>query len=235
MTLRVMDLFSGIGGFSLGLKRAGGFRTVCYCEIDQYCQRVLEARMHDGSLDTAPICTDIRGLAGGPWRGKVDVICGGFPCQDISSAGRKAGIEGEKSGLWKEIARLVRQVRPSYVIVENVSTLASRGLGVVLGDLAALGYDAEWSMLPACSMGAPQPRRRVFIVAYPHRDGQPAFSFDAEVEGLPGDAEAVRNWRGSQPGTLRMADGVPGGMVRLHAIGNAVVPQVVEWIGRHLS
>ena len=165
--IRTLDLFSGIGGFALGLKRAGGFKTVAYCEIDPYCQQVLRARMLDGSLDTAPICTDVRRLDGKPWARRVDLICGGFPCQDISEAGKRAGITGERSGLWKEIARLVCEIRPRYVLVENVSALLVRGMGTVLGDLAEVGYDAEWEIISAASVGAPHLRERVWIVAYP--------------------------------------------------------------------
>ncbi len=195
--LRVMDLFSGIGGFSLGLKKAGGFRTVAYCEIDPYCQRVLEQRMRDGALDTAPICTDVRRLDGWPWRGRVDVICGSFPCQDISEAGKRAGITGERSGLWKEIARLVRQIGPRFVIVENVSALLVRGMGTVLGDLAEVGYDAEWEIISAASVGAPHLRERVWIVAYPKGYLRRA-SGDAGSEASDGRREALADSQGEQ-------------------------------------
>jgi DNA (cytosine-5)-methyltransferase 1 len=256
--LRVMDLFSGIGGFSLGLKRAGGFRTVAYCEIDPYCQQVLQARMHDGSLDSAPICTDVRALDGGPWHGAVEVICGGFPCQDISIAGKRAGIDGERSGLWSEIARLVRQVRPLYVFVENVAALLTGGLERVLGDLASCGYDAEWDVIPACALGASHIRERVWILAYPQsKQGRRVFergippdsgtgreALDDTVRGRHGVSapkvfpgrdglEYAGGWA-PEPCVGRVVDGFPGRVDRLRALGNAVVPQVVEWIGRRL-
>ena len=244
--IRVMDLFSGIGGFSLGLKKAGGFTTVCYCEIDQACQQVLYGLMLDGALDTAPICTDVKRLDGAPWAGRVELICGGFPCQDISAAGLRAGIDGERSGLWREIARLVRQVRPRYVLVENVAALLGRGIDVVLGDLAALGFDAEWGVLGADDFGATQHRERVWILAYAHDAGlqgpvwigeppppRPAWEA-AHSEPL---RSGVGHW---PPGPLavahipRMADGPTDRMDRLRGLGNAVVPDCAEFIGRRL-
>lgn len=164
--LKVLDLFSGIGGFSLGLERTGGFDTVAFCEIEPFPRKVLAKHWPE-----VPIYDDVRtltadrltadGIAG------IDVICGGFPCQDISTAGKGAGLAGERSGLWSEIARLVGELRPSYVIVENVSALLGRGLGTVLGDLAEVGYDAEWHCIPAAAVGAPHRRDRIWIVAYP--------------------------------------------------------------------
>jgi DNA (cytosine-5)-methyltransferase 1 len=165
--VKVLDLFSGIGGFSLGLERAG-FETVAFCEQDQYCRAVLRQHWPD-----VPAWTDIKCLcatdlaAGGIF---PDVICGGFPCQDISLAGKGAGLAGERSGLWREYARLIGEIRPRYVIVENVSALLSRGLGAVLGDLAEIGYDAEWHCIPAAYVGAPHRRDRVWIIAYPGGD-----------------------------------------------------------------
>lgn len=155
--LKVLDLFSGIGGFSLGLERTGGFRTIAFCEIDPYCQAVLRKHWPE-----VPIFGDIRGLK----IKYVDVVCGGFPCQDISVAGRGEGLAGARSGLWHEFARLIGDIRPRYVIVENVPGLLDGGLGRVLGDLAELGFDAEWEVLPAAAFGSPQIRKRVFIVAY---------------------------------------------------------------------
>jgi DNA (cytosine-5)-methyltransferase 1 len=163
--MNVLDLFSGIGGFSLGLEATGGFRTMAFCEIEPYCQAVL--RKHWPSV---PCHSDITKLDATPLRGRADVICGGFPCQDISTAGKGAGITGSRSGLWTEYARIIDEVRPRYVIVENVAALLSRGLGRVLGDLAALGYDAEWNCIPASAVGAPHRRDRVWIVAYTGRE-----------------------------------------------------------------
>jgi DNA (cytosine-5)-methyltransferase 1 len=157
--LNVLDLFSGIGGFSLGLERAG-MRTVAFCEIDPFCRRVLAKHW-----PSVPIFDDVTKLRG-PDVGSVDVICGGFPCQDISLAGKGAGLAGERSGLWRDYARLIGELRPSYVIVENVAALLGRGLGDVLGDLASLGYDAEWHCIPASAIGAPHRRDRLWIVAY---------------------------------------------------------------------
>lgn len=140
-----LGLFAGAGGGLLA-SRLLGWRTVCAVELDAHCQRVLAQRQRDGMLDPFPIWDDVRTFDGRPWRGLVDVISGGFPCQDISSAGARAGITGERSGLWREFARIIREVRPGYVFVENSPDLVTRGLGVVLGDLAALGFDARWEL-----------------------------------------------------------------------------------------
>jgi len=184
MTLRVLDLFSGIGGFSLGLERTGGFETVAFCEIEPFPRAVLKKhwpdvpRFHDvkrlrGRKDAfIGYSTDIAELfvrLAGP----IDVICGGFPCQDISLAGKGAGLAGERSGLWSEYHRLIKEVQPRYAIIENVSALRSRGLDQVLGSLAAVGYDAEWHCIPASAVGAPHQRDRIWVVAYPNERGLP--------------------------------------------------------------
>jgi len=161
--MNVLDLFSGIGGFSLGLERAG-MRTVAFCESDPYCRAVIAKHWPN-----VPIYDDVRTLTGERLRADriaVDVICGGFPCQDISVAGKGAGIVGERSGLWSEFARIIGEVRPQYVIVENVAVLLGRGIERVLGNLAALGFDAEWHCIPASAVGAPHRRDRVWIVAH---------------------------------------------------------------------
>jgi len=296
--VNVLDLFSGIGGFSLGLERAG-MRTVAFCEIDPYCRRVLARHWPD-----VPVFGDVRELTAArlmadtgytcgssrrprekrepseigerqatehrPCRGNmaIDVICGGFPCQDISTAGKGAGIGGARSGLWGEYARIIGEVRPAYVIVENVAALLGRGLERVLGDLAALGYDAEWHCIPASAIGAPHRRDRLWIVAYPGCEqrqpiggecisedgGWPSIgprngcSFMADAQGhgcdsiqysahYPEISEGIRwgdaagQWR-IEPDVGRVAHGVPSRVDRLRGLGNAVVPQIPEIIGR---
>ena len=156
--LTVGDLFSGIGGFSLGLERAG-MRTAWFAETDSFASQVL--RKH---WPAVPNHGDVRSVRAGSVE-PVDVICGGFPCQDISVAGSGRGLEGERSGLWSEFARIVGELRPRYAIVENVGALTVRGLDRVLGDLTALGYDAEWHVVPAAAVGAPHLRERVWIIA----------------------------------------------------------------------
>lgn len=162
--LRELALFAGAGGGILGGTLLG-WRTVCAVECDPYAASVLCARQNDGLLAPFPIWDDVRTFEGGPWRGRVDVVSGGFPCQDVSAAGKGAGITGERSGLWMEMARIIGEVRPRYAFVENSSMLTVRGLGVVLGDLAALGYDARWGVLGAADVGAPHLRERIWIMA----------------------------------------------------------------------
>lgn len=343
--MKVLDLFSGIGGFSLGLERAG-FETVAFCEPNPFCQAVLKHHW-----PTVPVYEDVRELSADRLANDgitFDAICGGFPCQDISVAGKGAGLAGARSGLWWEFHRLIAETRPKWVIAENVSALRSRGLDEVLGSLAALGYDAEWHCIPASAVGAPHRRDRIWIVAYPNNYGRvsaentegdsegndgsqagansakqfarssdmgsdirrstPETLADADSEqqqsmlnrsGLEGSGEAapagqmdsyvpssrrdgawesdvadsscprlergewLRNvaektsgrpssadgaitersanggrqshpWH-SEPGVGRVADGVPNRMDRLRALGNAVVPQIPEIIGRIIN
>jgi len=165
-----LALFAGAGGGILG-GHLLGWKTVCAVEIEDYPRRVLLARQRDGILPRFPIWDDIKTFDGNPWRGKVDVVSGGFPCQDISAAGKGAGIRGERSGMWAEMARVVSEVRPRYVFVENSPMLTSRGLGVVLGDLFTMGYDARWGVLGARHVGAPHKRDRIWIMAYTYVSG----------------------------------------------------------------
>jgi DNA (cytosine-5)-methyltransferase 1 len=166
--LNVISLFSGVGGLDLGFKRAvPDARTVLFVERETYACEVLATRMEEGALDPAPIWTDVTTFDGRPWRGVVDCVIGGFPCQDISNAGKRQGIiEGNRSGLWFEYARIIDEVRPSVVFIENVAALARRGLDIVLRDLTALGFDAEWGVYSAAKAGAPHRRDRLFILAW---------------------------------------------------------------------
>ena len=162
--LRELALFAGAGGGILGGKLLG-WTTVCAVECEPYAASVLIARQNDGLLPPFPIWDDVCTFDGRPWCGVADVVSGGFPCQDISVAGGGAGIGGERSGLWAEMARIIGEVRPRYVFVENSPALTVRGLGRVLGDLAALGFDARWGVLGAFHAGAPHKRERIWVVA----------------------------------------------------------------------
>ena len=184
---KVLDLFSGIGGFSLGLERTGGFETVAFCEINPFCRRVLahhwpEVPQFDDVRTLNAAALSERGIA-------VDVICGGFPCQDISIAWNGPGLAGSRSGLFYEIARLISELGPQYVVLENVSALLSRGLGDVLGTLVALGYDAEWHCIPASAIGAPHRRDRIWIIAdaggEQHKGSRPPFSGPIAAHAAP--------------------------------------------------
>ena len=163
-SLNELALFAGAGGGILG-GHLLGWRTVCAVEWEPYPASVLCSRQNDGLLPPFPIWDDVQTFDGKPWRGIVDVVSGGFPCQDISAAGKGAGIDGERSGMWGEMARIICEVRPRFVFVENSPMLTSRGLGRVLGDLAAMGFDAKWGVLGAADVGANHQRDRIWIVA----------------------------------------------------------------------
>jgi DNA (cytosine-5)-methyltransferase 1 len=249
----VGSLFAGIGGFDLAAERVG-WDVKWQVEIDPFCRKVLEKHWPNVKR-----YGDIRRLR---YPVPVDVLCGGFPCQDISSAGKKVGIVGKRSGLWSEFARLIRATRPRYVVVENVAALNSPvgGLGRVLGDLAALGYDAEWESLPAALFGAPHLRARTFVVGYADQDRQSDGTVDDEAPRLPplvANAEHAlreeqralgRAWRSGQsipwdanggcsdPAlAVRVDDGLSDRMDRLRGLGNSIVPQVAEWIFRRIQ
>ena len=195
-----LHLFAGTGGGILGGMLLG-HTCVCAVEIEPYCRKVLLQRQRDGMLPKFPIWDDVRTFDGKPWRGKVDIICGGFPCQDISCAGKGAGIEGERSGLWSEFARIIGEVRPRYAFVENSPMLAVRGLGRVLGDLSEIGYDARWCVMGADDVGAPHVRKRMWILAYARYGcgernlrikGERLCEQDAETFGIPDTDPIVR-------------------------------------------
>jgi DNA (cytosine-5)-methyltransferase 1 len=251
MTLRMIDTFSGIGGFSLAARWLGGIETVQFVEREPYCQQILHKHWPN-----VPIHDDI--CTFNPAPGSADIICGGFPCQDISTAGKQAGIkEGTRSGLFYELMRVVRLVGPRYVVLENVAAITSNGMDTVLGTLAEAGFDAEWACIPAADVGACHRRDRWWLVAYakgkqchdgglahsarPTRaaaqsgDGDGADASNASGARLerrwPSGSTAHRldsNWRSylSEPVLCRGDDGLSGRVDRLKALGNAVVPQV---------
>lgn len=225
---RVLDLFSGIGGFSLGLERTGGFKTVAFCEIEPFCRRVLAKHWPE-----VPCYDDVRSLTAERLAAdgiEIDVICGGFPCQDISVAGKRVGIGGERSGLWFEYARLIGELRPRFAIVENTPGLLDRGMGDVLGSLASFGYDAEWHVISARQIGAPHTRERLWLVAYP--EGERTRQLRWGELASKGAATWCVHWPKHEPPSERVVNGLPYGVERVTALGNAVVPQIPELIGR---
>ena len=226
--MRVLSLFSGIGGLDLGLERAG-MTVVRQIEKDAFCRRVLRKHWPDVRIDDDVTTAEFVD-------GEADVVCGGFPCQDVSNAGKRAGICAERSGLYRELVRAIRVVRPLYAIVENVAALLGRGMGVVLGDLATIGYDAEWSIVSACALGAPHTRARLFIVAYPNGQHGQARLGDVAQRTQPhaGDNHRTHSaqWLHADTRTYRMAHGVPHRMDRIRGLGNAIVPACAEYVGR---
>lgn len=232
--MNVLSLFAGIGGLELGLERAG-MTVVGQVEIDPFCRQVLAKHWPD-----VPKHDDVRTAV--QWwesepRPDVDLICGGFPCTDIANCGKRAGITGPKSGLWGAMLDTVRHLRPRYVLVENVSALLVRGLDTVLADLAGIGFDAEWTTLSGCSVGAPHARSRVFILAYPAGVGRQRWGGSepgqALLEPQRRSEKPRRPWT-IEPRPVGVAYGLPQRVDRLTALGNAVVPQVSEFIGRQL-
>lgn len=258
--LTVGSLFSGIGGFELGLERTGGFETKWQCEIDPFCLKVLAKHWPDIKR-----FTDIKKMGMEEEIPYADVICGGFPCQDISCAGKGAGIHAARSGLWWEMLRIIRLVRPRYVLVENVAALLNRGLDEVLGSLAESGYDAEWQMLSASMFGASHQRERFFLIAYPQGKRlvlDSIFKRDCDQIGNERDfwgcspsvyIEPLRRSIPEIPNHYREHDGLSRRMdrsefrvkkwidgpqlpiaQRIKALGNAIVPQCAEFVGNCL-
>ena len=232
--LQVLDLFSGIGGFSLGLERTGGFETVAFCEIEDFPRRVLAKHWPQ-----VPCYDDVRTLTAERLRADgiagIDVITGGFPCQDLSLVGKQRGMgAGTRSGLWSEIVRLAGELRPRNIIVENVTNLLAGPtsqpggwFGRVLGDLAELGYDAEWEVIPAAAVGAPHLRERIWLVAYRDEGAIGSGRVTGLQDGQGHDWPRLVFASGS-----RSDHGVPHWVDRVGACGNAVVPQIPELIGR---
>jgi DNA (cytosine-5)-methyltransferase 1 len=238
-----LALFAGAGGGLLASKLLG-WRTVCAVEIDAYCANVLVARQNEKILEPFPIWDDVSTFNGEPWSGIIDVVSGGFPCQDISAAGAvhgfTKGVEGGgRSGLWRQMARIIGEVRPNFVFVENSPMLASRGLSRVLGDLSQMGYDAKWGTLAASKYGAPHKRERMWIFANAsgkrmERQGQGKYSEKIRPWGQISE-EDLHNMEpftahkscGESP-LLRVDDGMAYWMDRIKAIGNGQVPIVAK-------
>lgn len=228
--LKVLDLFSGIGGFSLGLERTNGYETVAFCEIDPFCRRVLAKHWPE-----VPCYEDVSSLE---YSGPVDLVTAGFPCQDVSYLGKGAGLAGARSGLFWHVLRTAGLVGFPKLLLENVAALLDRGMGAVLGALAQVGYDAEWHCIPASYAGARQLRDRVWIVA------------DAKCDGIQGRPTIAAAWKEKSreeqlarlvqpcawPTVSGSRDrgtghGIPDGIHRNKSLGNAVVPQIPEMIG----
>jgi DNA (cytosine-5)-methyltransferase 1 len=241
-----LHLFSGAGGGILGGLLLG-HTPVCAVEIEPYCRKVLLQRQRDGILPWFPIWDDVTTFDGNPWRGIADVVCGGFPCQDISIGGKGAGITGKRSGLWSEMLRIICEVQPWFVFIENSPMLTRRGLGTVLGGLAENGFDAEWGVFSAAEVGAPHIRERFFLFGrntnkvYASGIGEPMESNFLTQKRL--SKEKVKEWGvgeselvavnvmerfSTYPEAVRILHGMADRSNRLAALGNAQVPAVVR-------
>lgn len=231
--LTVGSLFAGIGGFELGFEATGRFEIRWQVERDPYATKVLakhwpDVHRHDDVCSWPNETTE-----------PVDVIIGGFPCQDISYAGKGAGLDGERSGLFYEIMRIVCVVEPKYIVLENVAALLYRGLDKVLGSLASHGYDAEWEVVPAASVGAPHRRDRVFIIGYladPNSErGRSRNTQRKDAENARQSSRRAEHWGWhSEPAVGRVANGVSNRVHRLRCLGNAIVPQVAQVVAERL-
>jgi len=223
---RELSLFTGIGGGVLGSELLG-WKPVCYVEHDGFCQRVLQQRIADGWIADAPIWDDVRTFNGLEWRGRVDVLTAGFPCQPTSTAGDQKASD-HKRWLWPEVVRIAREVRPEYVWLENPTGLLAKShgkFGDVLTGLASLGMSAVWSTVPASSIGAPHHRERLWVLGYTNENGESDRTVNGqEASRMPEVCGDVRRWPDSPDG-LGMDDGLPDRVDRLKSLGNAQVPQ----------
>lgn len=230
-----LALFAGAGGGILAGKLLG-WRTICAVEIDPFRSRRIMQRQNEGHLSPFPVWDDVRTFDGRPWRGLVDVVSGGFPCVDITRAGKKIGIEGKASGLWVEMARIIREVRPRFAFVENAAELPHRGLGRVLGDLAELGFNARWGVLGSDDVGADHMRKRTWVVA----DSMPWLQpLGGHLPGGRRQQEQIA-WNSHrqalcEPGFLGKPDGMADRMDRNRAIGDGQDPRVAAAAFLHLT
>jgi DNA (cytosine-5)-methyltransferase 1 len=238
-----LHLFAGAGGGILGGILLG-HTTVCAVEIEPYPRKVLLQRQRDGILPKFPIWDDVCTFDGKPWRGKVDVICGGFPCQDISVGGKGHGIKGKRSGLWAEMARIISEVRPGYVFVENSPMLIKRGLALVIGDLTEMGYNARWCVLGSGHTGATHLRERTWVLASNTNLFNRKYDEQKEIQGiktLQGESHSggIQNLYGFtssfEPKLCRKHNEVADQMDRLRAIGNGQDCRVAALAWRTLS
>lgn len=218
------ELFTGIGGLSLGLERAG-WTPLWFAENDAYCTRVLHKHWPD-----VPNLGDVTRV---DWNTveRPDLVCGGYPCPAFSQAARGRNTAPD---LWPHMRDALTVLRPRYVILENVAAHLGRGFPAVLADLHAIGFDAEWTTLTACTFGASHTRARLFVVAYTDRGSKPVLPEYAQTSGLSVFPEHRRHWGQPSPDDMGTDDGVPHRVDRLRALGNAVVPQVAQWIGERL-
>jgi len=254
--MQELSLFSGAGGGILGGMLLG-WETVCAVENDHHARNVLIARQNDGTFNPFPIWDDVCSFNGTEWKGRIDVISGGFPCQDVSTAGKEVGITGKRSGLWKEMARIVGEVQPRYVFIENSPMLRTRGLSTILKDLAENGYDAKWGMFRASDFGARHKRERIFILAYSmfyglssvekqrsddtnilntkerekiamqFKGSNPPGLFPGKSSKC-GDVRESKKWWSVEPGMGRMVDGMAYRNDRIKRLGNGQIPEMVR-------
>lgn len=241
-----LDLFSGIGGISIALEP--WVQTVAYCERERYAQGVLLSRMESGELDLAPIWDDVTTLRGEMLDVPIDIISAGFPCQDLSVAGLGKGLDGERSGLFFQVARLAEELRPSFLFLENVPAIRTRGAEVVCKTLASLGYDMRWTTITASSIGAKHRRERWFLLAHAQRKGSQGgipVRTHQEREGEHGHARRSgsslsprgtlkprpnchKDFWATEPDVGRVVDGLPRRVERIKSLGNSVVPLQVQ-------
>lgn len=224
-----LSLFTGIGGIDVAL--SDYVRPVAYCEIDTYCQSVLLSRISDGSLPDAPIWDDIKSLSyDGRNCPEIDIIYGGFPCQDISIAGNGKGLEGQRSGLFFEIVRVAKEIKPKFIFLENVPAITVRGGLRVVREIAEMGYDCRWCVISASDVGAPHKRERWFLLAHSKSErfgkgGLPVGEKKKDTHTIIGNEYRIWNAENENPSPFcGMDDGIPQRLDRIKALGNAVVP-----------
>lgn len=225
--LRTLHLFAGAGGGLLADVLLG-HQPVCAVEIDEYCQQVLSARQEDGCFPWFPIFEDVQAFDGNPWRGIVDIVAGGFPCQDIAIGGKGAGLDGERSGMWSHMARIIGEVRPRYAFIENSPALVSRGLDRVLADLASLGFDAGWGVFSGKQAGAPIERKRIFIACSNKEYGEAGVGdFKRQAQVLANSREECPSfWVQATPVSFGVEHGMDSYVDQVSAIGNGQIPIV---------